>query len=109
MSTSKRAKEARQKKLAAEKKQRELKKAGISTIKQKRKPKEFKDYVPTSSYRPEEQCIPSLSSSEFNTFKREGNIYTGSYVKGVMETHKSNIVPVVDDEHIVAITKMRRN
>ena len=35
--------------------------------------------------------------------------YTGTYVKGIMESHKSNLLPVVDDEHIVAITQMRRN
>lgn len=104
MATSKRAKEARQKKQAREKAQRQRAKSIAP------KPKRvFKDYEPKNeTYRPDEKQYPSLKTSEYNTAKRESNQYTGTLIKGVMETHKSNLIPVVDNEHIVAITRMRR-
>lgn len=40
--------------------------------------------------------------------RRESPKYTGTYVKGIAQTHKSNAVPVVDDQHIVDIAHMRR-
>lgn len=37
------------------------------------------------------------------------NTYTGTYVKGVATTHKSNSVPVTSREQAIDISKMRRN
>ena len=42
------------------------------------------------------------------TAKKESLQYTGTYVKGIGQMHKSNAIPVVDPEHAVAIAKMRR-
>lgn len=110
MSTSRRKKEARQKQLAAEKKMRELKKQGISTITKKRKPKDFKEYVAKNeTYRPDEKYIPSLSSSEFNTARADSKHYTGDFIKGIGTMHKSNAIPVVDPEFMKELARMRRN
>ena len=34
--------------------------------------------------------------------------YTGTKLKGISQTHKSNLVPVFTNEHIVEIARMRR-
>jgi len=34
--------------------------------------------------------------------------YTGTFVKGIGTMHKSNAVPIVDEEHMKDIAKMRR-
>lgn len=115
MAKSKREKERRQKQLAKERRERELAAMGIATVNTKRKrntrTNELKVSKTNETYRREDnqEQYRSLSTSLCNTARRESSQYTGTYVKGVMETHKSNIVPVVSDEHIVAITKMRRN
>lgn len=40
--------------------------------------------------------------------KKESPKYTGTYVKGVATMHKSNAVPVVDDQHAKDLASMRR-
>jgi hypothetical protein len=42
------------------------------------------------------------------TFARKENIYTGTLIKGISVLHKSNAVPVINDEQILEIAKMRR-
>lgn len=53
-----------------------------------------------------------------NTSKREWitgavsspapKIYTGTKVKGIAQTHKSNAIPIFDETHIIDIAHMRR-
>lgn len=42
------------------------------------------------------------------TAKKEKMEYTGTLVKGIATMHKSNAVPVIDDQHIIDIARMRR-
>lgn len=42
------------------------------------------------------------------TAKKERMEYTGTLVKGIATMHKSNAVPVIDDQHIKDIARMRR-
>jgi hypothetical protein len=35
-------------------------------------------------------------------------VYTGNAIKGFGEMHKSNLVPVFDETHIIEIARMRR-
>jgi hypothetical protein len=54
--------------------------------------------------------IPShgIKKSGGDCARRESPKYTGDLVKGIATMHKSNAVPVIDDEHAKDISKMRR-
>ena len=54
------------------------------------------------------QYIPSLNSKGGNTDRRESMKYTGTLVKGIATMHKSNAVPVIDEEQMKDISRMRR-
>lgn len=51
---------------------------------------------------------PSLGIVAGNTHKRESLKYTGTLVKGIATMHKSNAVPVIDEEQMKDISRMRR-
>ena len=51
---------------------------------------------------------PSLGIVGGNTLKREPLKYTGTLVKGIATMHKSNAVPVIDEEQMKDISRMRR-
>ena len=53
-------------------------------------------------------AIASLSSSASSTEKRESMKYTGTLIKGIATMHKSNAVPVIDEEQMKDISRMRR-
>lgn len=42
------------------------------------------------------------------TFKAKEKIYTGSLIKGIATMHKSNAVPIINEEQAIEISKMRR-
>jgi hypothetical protein len=52
--------------------------------------------------------IQSLNSDRVFTEKRESLMYTGTLVKGIATMHKSNAVPVIDEEQMKDISRMRR-
>jgi hypothetical protein len=52
--------------------------------------------------------IQSLNSDKVFTEKRESLMYTGTLVKGIATMHKSNAVPVIDEEQMKDISRMRR-
>ena len=52
--------------------------------------------------------IPSLPFTGGPCVKKETHMYTGTLIKGIATMHKSNAVPVLNDEEAVAIAKMRR-
>lgn len=52
--------------------------------------------------------IPSLEVVVGNTNRRESMKYTGTLVKGIATMHKSNAVPVIDEEQMKEISRMRR-
>jgi hypothetical protein len=67
-------------------------------------------YVPTNTHpryvdRVEHQSLGIVSG---NTLKREPLKYTGTLVKGIATMHKSNAVPVIDEEQMKDISRMRR-
>ena len=54
------------------------------------------------------QKIPSLGSGIGVATKSEPKVYTGTLIKGISQMHKSNMVPVIDEQQIVDIARMRR-
>lgn len=54
--------------------------------------------------------IPSrgIQKSGGDCARRESPKYTGTLVRGIATMHKSNAVPVIDEEHIRDIAHMRR-
>lgn len=53
--------------------------------------------------------IPSLDTGLGVATKREPQKYTGTLIKGIATMHKSNAVPVIDDQQAKDIAQMRRN
>lgn len=64
----------------------------------------------STPYRRETQHIPSLVTTvDTNSCaKREPIKYTGTLIKGIATMHKSNAVPVIDEEQMRDISRMRR-
>jgi hypothetical protein len=54
------------------------------------------------------RSIESLDTNLAYTEKRESLKYTGTLVKGIATMHKSNAVPVIDEEQMKDISRMRR-
>ena len=52
--------------------------------------------------------IQSLDTNLAYTEKRESLKYTGTLVKGIATMHKSNAVPVINEEQMQDISRMRR-
>jgi hypothetical protein len=52
--------------------------------------------------------IQSLNTIASNTERKESLKYTGTLVKGIATMHKSNAVPVIDEEQMKEISRMRR-
>lgn len=74
-----------------------------------RKPETFQILKPQQSYRRETPEIPSIGSGVGNGFMKERQVYTGTLIKGIATMHKSNAVPVIDDQQAKDIAQMRRN
>jgi hypothetical protein len=69
--------------------------------------------LPSLSYGPRvgadsARKVESLNSDKIFTEKRESLKYTGTLVKGIATMHKSNAVPVIDEEQMKDISRMRR-
>ena len=52
--------------------------------------------------------IKSLDTGLGVAAKREPQMYTGTLIKGIATMHKSNAVPILNDQEAVDIAKMRR-
>jgi hypothetical protein len=75
------------------------------------KPKsEFKPYTPTESFRREVPEYPSYHSTKGSGHgtKKEVPVYTGTLVKGIATMHKSNAVPIINQEQATEISRMAR-
>lgn len=59
-------------------------------------------------YRRESPKIPSGDGIAYTPSKVERKEYTGTLIKGIGTMHKSNSVPVTNDEDALAIARMRR-
>jgi len=64
----------------------------------------------TTPYRREDPRIPSLMSmgSPDSCARKEPLKYTGTLIKGIATMHKSNAVPVINEEQMQDISRMRR-
>ena len=62
----------------------------------------------TKSYRRETPEYRSASDTTGVAVRVEPIQYTGSFVKGIGTMHKSNAIPIVDEEHMKDIARMRR-
>lgn len=58
--------------------------------------------------RQDKELYPSLETMDGNTAKPERKVYTGTLIKGIATMHKSNAVPIINDEQAVEISRMRR-
>ena len=77
--------------------------------KPKQRPTEIKTLVVTEAYRRPTQDIPSLGDGIGGWApKKESVKYTGTLIKGIATMHKSNAVPVIDDQQAKDISAMRR-
>ena len=77
----------------------------------KTKPSQVRNtYVPPQMHPryADHQHIPSLGIVAGNTERREPLKYTGTLVKGIATMHKSNAVPVINEEQMQDISRMRR-
>ena len=58
--------------------------------------------------RGEDVHYPSRDSNVCVTHKIESQRYTGTLVKGISTMHKSNAVPIINDQEAKDIARMRR-
>jgi hypothetical protein len=43
------------------------------------------------------------------TYARKENVYTGTLIKGIATMHKSNAVPIINNEQAIEVATMRRS
>lgn len=67
----------------------------------------FKDFTPPAHTR-ETKHYPSLDTGIGNTARKESPRYTGTLVKGIATMHKSNAVPILNEQDATDISRMRR-
>lgn len=74
----------------------------------------FRPQTHTQVYRREDDhrtkypSVPLSAVDNGSCRKIEPQRYTGTLVKGIATMHKSNAVPVIDDQHAKDISRMRR-
>jgi hypothetical protein len=56
----------------------------------------------------EHTSVPSLRTPGGDTALRPSNQYSGSVILGIGLLHKSNYIPIIDEQHAVHIANMRR-
>jgi hypothetical protein len=74
-----------------------------------RKSESFQVIKSQEAFRRETPKIPSLGVGVGNGLMKERQVYTGTLIKGIATMHKSNAVPVINDEQAKDIAQMRRN
>ena len=73
-------------------------------------PAEVKTYTPKATgYRRETGSYKSMDIGWGIASRPEKKEYTGTLVKGIATLHKSNAVPVINQEEAISISQMRRN
>ena len=60
------------------------------------------------AYRRETASYPSRDTGSICTSRTETQKYTGTLVKGIGTMHKSNAVPIINEEEMKDIARMRR-
>ena len=79
---------------------------GITKTKESKRP--MKEFVPNYSHRSSDTKIDSVEFSGGSCTRKTDKVYTGTLIKGIAQTHKSNAVPVIDEQHMIDIARMRR-
>jgi len=51
---------------------------------------------------------PSLDTGSGSTAPVERKVYTGTLIKGIATMHKSNAIPIIDEQHAIDVAQMRR-
>ena len=104
MSASKRAKAKREAMLAAQSAERKRQEAikSVKHVKLKARP--------TKKYIRETPVIGSFTgiASRESCAAKPSPQYTGDLIQGIAQTHKSNAVPVINNQEIIDIRHMRR-
>lgn len=72
------------------------------------KPSFAKEFQMNTSYRGSDTKVGSVVSSGGICGKAPTRKYTGTLIKGIATMHKSNAVPVIDEEQMRDISRMRR-
>jgi len=72
--------------------------------------RKFEPYVPSKTYIRETPDYPSVTTSPAadSCSKPTRTEYTGTLVKGIATMHKSNAVPIINDQEAKDISNMRR-
>jgi hypothetical protein len=74
-----------------------------------KKVQEFKEYTPNYSYaRGDTSHIKSVETGRGGTPLPERKVYTGTLIKGISTMHKSNAVPIIDEQEAKDHALMRR-
>ena len=76
--------------------------------KPKKKKREFVPLEPSQTFRRETPEYKSLDTGVGSTPKKEPQKYTGTLVKGISTMHKSNAVPIIDEQEAKDHASMRR-
>jgi hypothetical protein len=82
---------------------------GLKKVSRKSAPKTGPKF-PT--YKKQENKYPSADMRKANpnaTARNESPVYSGTLIKGICTMHKSNAVPVINQDEMEDIAKMRRN
>ena len=99
----------KRKALEAEALQKAMEKRWNITYSKSKKPSvSSKEYVMNTAYRGSDQKISSVPLSGGICSKPKQQTYTGTLIKGICTMHKSNAVPVIDEQQMVDISRMRR-
>lgn len=88
-----------------------LKKHGVDTTKKRRKvtsPVVTNPVVVSGNVPRETKYYPSLNSMSGSTAPVEKKIYTGDKIVGIAAMHKSNLVPIFNDDAAKDVASMRR-
>ena len=67
-----------------------------------------KEYKMNTDYRGKDIRIESVPITGGLCSKKDSIKYTGDLIKGIATMHKSNAIPVIDQEHMKDLAKMRR-
>ena len=74
---------------------------------------DMETFVPTFNSSPRRGAqqaaeLKSVDTKEIHTAKIESKKYTGTLIKGIGTMHKSNAIPVINEEEAKDLARMRR-
>ena len=67
-----------------------------------------KSYTAPKPFIRETPKYPSLDTGAGTAAKKDAQVYTGTLIKGIATMHKSNAVPILNEEQATEIARMRR-